>query len=188
MFSNSRARTGRHDGVKRAWRGDETGQRLQQAAPARGRLRPDGSWISATMLRPMISNRTIERRARRTSPMRPALLVDPSRLLRGDKVRDPNNDRPRDQSPECGLLVAIAVAITQSAPSNPFQPPKQWAPGSIRIPVTRSCHDDYCVIQPDIPSGVHFPDVPCGSLAPLISTAYTSWLRGAKEESKVRSF
>src|SRR6267378_3341131 len=71
------------------------------------------------MLRPMILNRPIKLRARRTSPTRPALLVGPSLLLRGDKVRDPNIDRPRDPSPECGVLVATAVAITQSAISNP---------------------------------------------------------------------
>jgi len=136
------------------------------------------------MQRPTILNRLITLHARRISPTRPARLVGPSRLLRRDKVRSPHTNGPRDQSPECEVLVAIAVAITQSATSNPFQPPKQWAPGSSRIPVRRSCHDDYCVIQPDIPSSVHFPDVPCGSLAPLISTAFTSWLRGAKEESK----
>src|SRR6266853_486621 len=67
------------------------------------------------MLRPTISNRTIKLRARRTSPTRPALLVGPSRLLRGDKVRDPNVNGPRDQSPECGLLVAFAVFISQRA-------------------------------------------------------------------------
>jgi hypothetical protein len=55
---------------------------------------------------------------------------------------------------------------------------------SDRVEYRRYCHDDYGVIQPDIPSGVYFPDVPCGSSAPLISTAYTSWPIGAKEESK----
>src|SRR5713226_4245031 len=90
------------------------------------------------MQRPMISIRTIKFRVRRTSPTRPALLVGPSRLLRGDKVRDPNVNRPRDQSPECGLLVAVAVFITQSATSNPFQaPPARSAPGSSRVSVTR---------------------------------------------------
>jgi len=136
------------------------------------------------MQRPTILNRPITLRARRISPTRPARLVGPSRLLRRDKVRNPHTSGHRDQSPECGVLVAIAVAITQSAISNPFPPPKRWAPGSSRRPVRRSCHDDYRVIQPDIPSSVHFPDVSCGSLAPLISTAYTSWLLGAKEESK----
>ena len=66
----------------------------------------------------------------------------------------------------------------------PFQPPERWAPGSSRISVRRSCHDDDRVIQPNNPSSVHFPDVPCGSLAPQIDVAYTSWLPGAKEESK----
>ena len=61
------------------------------------------------MLRPMISNRPTALRARRISPTRPALLVGPSRLLRRDEVRDPQIDRPRDQSPECGLLVAITA-------------------------------------------------------------------------------
>src|ERR1700730_112877 len=136
------------------------------------------------MQRPTILNRLITLRARRISPTRPARLVGPSRLLRRDEVRSRHTNRPRDQSPECGVLVAIAAAITQSATSNPFQPPKRWAPGSSRIPVRRSCHDDYRVIQPDIPSSVHFPHVPCGSFAPLIVTAYTSWPRGAKEESK----
>jgi hypothetical protein len=55
---------------------------------------------------------------------------------------------------------------------------------SDRVEYRRYCHDDYGVIQPDIPSSVYFPGVPCGSSAPLISTAYTSWLIGAKEESK----
>src|SRR5882672_10537116 len=73
------------------------------------------------MLLPRISNRTIKLRARRTSPTRPALLVGPSRLLRGEKVRDPNINRPRDQSPECGLLVANAVFITQNVTATRYR-------------------------------------------------------------------
>src|ERR1700687_1890886 len=75
------------------------------------------------MQRPTILNRLITLRARRISPTRPARLVGPSRLLRRDEVRSPHTNRPRDQSPECGVLVAIAAAITQSATSNPFLPP-----------------------------------------------------------------
>jgi hypothetical protein len=41
------------------------------------------------MLRPAISNSPTRRRARRTSPRPPALLVGPSRLLRGDGIGDP---------------------------------------------------------------------------------------------------
>src|SRR6266550_1213491 len=101
------------------------------------------------MLRPTISNRTIKLRARRTSPTRPALLVGPSRLLRGDKVRDPNVNRPRDQSPECGLLVAIAVFITQSATSNRQS---HRAGGRLNQEDSRhTCHEDGCAIQPNIP-------------------------------------
>src|SRR4030081_3671231 len=100
------------------------------------------------MLRPTISNRTIELRARRTSPTRPALLVGPSRLLRGDKVRGPNINRPRDQSPECGLLVASAVFITQRATSDPFQAPERLPPGSSRMPATRVMRT---AVQPNIP-------------------------------------
>lgn len=53
----------------------------------------------------MISNRMIKLRARQIFPKRSALLVGPSRLLRGDKVRGPHIERPRDQSTEWGLLV-----------------------------------------------------------------------------------
>src|ERR1700687_3076036 len=98
------------------------------------------------MQRPTILNRLITLRARRISPTRPARLVGPSRLLRRDEVRSPHTNRPRDQSPECGVLVAIAAAITQSATSNPFQPTE--------------------------------------TVGSWIESAYTSWLRGAKEESK----
>jgi hypothetical protein len=84
---------------------------------------------------------------------------------------------------KCGVLAAITVAIMQDATSNPFQPPKRWVP-RIESKYRRYCHDDYGVIQPNIPSSVYFPDIPCGSSAPLISTTYTSWLIGAKEESK----
>src|SRR5258708_19846317 len=108
----------------------------------------------------MSLNRPIKLRARRTSPTRPALLVGPSRLLRGDKVRDPNIDGPRDPSPECGVLVATAVAITQSAISNPFQPPERWAPGSSRISVKPSFLDNNRFIQPNNPSTFHSQALP----------------------------
>jgi hypothetical protein len=84
---------------------------------------------------------------------------------------------------KCGVLVAITVAIMQNAASNPFLPPKRWAP-RIESNTGAIVMNDDGVIQPDIPSSVYFPDIPCGSLAPLIRTAYTSWLIGAKEESK----
>src|SRR5450631_3152142 len=137
------------------------------------------------MQRPTISNRPITLRARRISPTRPARLVGPCRLLRRDEVRNPHTNGPRDQSPECGVLVAITVAIMQSANLKPQTLSSHRNDGLLdRVEYRRCCHDDYGVIQPDIPSSVHFPAVPCGSLAPLISTAYTSWLIGAKEESK----
>jgi hypothetical protein len=49
-----------------------------------------------------------------------------------------------------------------------------------------ACHEDGCAIQSNNPSSVHFPDVQCGSLVPLINVAYTSWLPGAMSP-KVRS-
>jgi hypothetical protein len=65
----------------------------------------------------------------------------------------------------------------------PF-PATETVGSSDRVEYRRYCHDDDGVIQPDIPSSVYFPDVLCGSSAPRIGTAYTSWLIGAKEESK----
>jgi hypothetical protein len=47
-----------------------------------------------------------------------------------------------------------------------------------------ACHEDGRAIQSNNPSSVHFPDVQCGFLVPLINVAYTSWLPGAKDESK----
>src|SRR5450631_3307761 len=127
------------------------------------------------MRRPTISNRPITLRARRISPTRPARLVGPSRLLRRDEVRNPHTNGPRDQSfDRCHHAKRC------------FKPfPATETPGSSdRVEYRRYCHDDDGVIQPDIPSSVYFPDIPCGSSAPLISTAYTRWLIGAKEESK----
>src|SRR6266404_5368986 len=134
------------------------------------------------MLRPTISNRTIKLRARRTSPTRPALLVGPSRLLRGDKVRDSNVNGPRDQSPECGLLVAITVFITQSATSN-----RQGHPDGGRLyRVEYLSHLSRGRLRhpTEHPSSVHIPDAPCGSLAPPIGLSLHFLATGAKEESK----
>jgi hypothetical protein len=133
------------------------------------------------MQRPTISNRPITLRARRISPTRPARLVGPSRLLRRDEVRNPRTNGPRDQSFE--MRGACRNHRCHHAKRR-FEPFPATAGSSDRVEYRRYCHDDDGVIQPDIPSGVHFPDIPCGSLAPLISAAYTSWPIGAKEESK----
>jgi len=109
----------------------------------------------------MISNRLIRLRARRTFPTRPALLVGPSRLLRGEKVQDPSSDGPRNQSPERGRNCR-------------FQHTKRNV-GTLRgIPMAtcveantcHACREDGCAIQSSNPSSVYFPNVLCGSLAP----------------------
>jgi hypothetical protein len=49
-----------------------------------------------------------------------------------------------------------------------------------------TCHEDGCAIQPNIPSSVHFPDVLCGSLAPLIGRSLhflATWRKGGKVRS-----
>lgn len=135
------------------------------------------------MPRPRISNQPLTLRARRISPTRPARLVGPSRLLRRDEVRNPHTNGPRDQSFERRGACRNHRCHHAKRCFKPF-PATETAGSSDRVEYRRYCHDDDGVIQPDIPSSVYFPDIPCGSSAPLISTAYTSWLIGAKEESK----
>src|SRR6266436_1891666 len=135
------------------------------------------------MQRPTISNRPITLRARRISPTRPARLVGPSRLLRRDEVRNPHTNGPRNQSFEMRAACRNHRCHHAKRYFKPF-PATETVGSSDRVEYRRYCHDDDGVIQPDIPSSVYFPDVLCGSSAPLIGTAYTSWLIGAKEESK----
>src|SRR5258707_9743931 len=89
------------------------------------------------MLRPTTSNRTIKLPARRTSPTRPALLVGPSRLLRGDKVQDLNVNRRGDQSRECGADCRNCGLHHAKHNLDPLQVSGRRAPISSRIPVTR---------------------------------------------------
>jgi hypothetical protein len=135
------------------------------------------------MPRPTILNRPITLRARRISPTRPARLVGPSRLLRRDEVRNPHTNGPRDRSFEMRGACRNHRCHHAKRCFKPF-PATETVGSSDRVEYRRYCHDDDGVIQPDIPSSVYFPDIPCGSLAALIRTAYTSWLIGAKEESK----
>jgi hypothetical protein len=134
------------------------------------------------MRRPTISNQPITLRARRISPTRPARLVGPSRLLRRDEVRNPHTSGPRDQSFERRGACRNHRCHHAKRRFKPF-PATGTAGSSDRVEYSY-CHDDDGVIQPDIPSSVYFPDIPCGSLAPLVGTAYTCWLIGAKEESQ----
>src|ERR1700730_5008164 len=112
------------------------------------------------MLRPTISDSPTGLRARRTFPTPPALLVGPSRLLRGDGIGDP-----------CLKQVAQSITLMWVAcqnhrfhdarthidriPVHLFGGP---IPGSFSNIVRRSRHDDYGVMRSNNLSRVHFPD------------------------------
>src|ERR1700751_3846821 len=110
------------------------------------------------MQRPIILDSPTEHRARRIVPTPPALLVGPSRLLRGDGIGD-----PRLGSPLSITLMWVACQNDRfhgdKRTSTP--PPSIYLEGPFQNRISdivqRSRHDDYGVIRSDNLSCVSLP-------------------------------
>src|SRR6202521_218910 len=112
------------------------------------------------MLRPTISDSPTTRRARRISPTPPALLVGPSRLLRGDGTGDP---RLKEVALSITLMwVACQTNRLHDAQAHIDRTPVHLLEGPFQDRilniVRRSRHDDYGVIRSNNLFRVYFPD------------------------------